>query len=209
MSEAHQLTGFLPKIPKTKHSAAYKIFHYPFLCKIAQMHLQSTEVLLQAGSYTTGNAAEDRALATQPVDVQLTIAAMVGYHSEGASITITNPQDAATIYLIIKQHLDDWFDATAQSMHRVEAPGKDLENLDNLAGEIYPYARYFLTEKPFHGQLVNRLQALLAQRGGLGRTSRLDRLQQQKEQRDVKPTQHTPMADAIQQNVATRRKAWQ
>lgn len=208
MSEAHQLTGFLPKIKSSKHSAAYKIFHYPFLCRIAQMHLVSAEVIAQVGSLTTGNAAEDRNLALQQVDVQLTIAAMAEYLSEGAAITITNPEDAANVYRIIKRHLDDWMEASQANMHLLSAPNEDLHKLDELAGEVYPYARHLLIEKPFHGQLTNRLQELLARRGGIGRLSRATQTEQKQERQQTTAPTHTPMADAIAGNVSRRRKEW-
>lgn len=209
MSRSHQLSGFLPKIKKGSHTAAYKIFHYPFVCRIPAIHLVSEEVVSQAGSLTTGDPVSDRALAMQMVDAQLTIAGMAMHLHEGASIVIPSGEDAAKIYRIIKQHLDDWFANSQQNMHATQTNAEDLEKLDQLAGEIYPHARYHLIEKPFHGQLVNRLQELFARRGGLGRTGREQQAIIKRERKDTQPAQHTPMSEMINEQFERRKREWQ
>lgn len=207
MSQSEVVENLLP--PRKEHTAAYKIFHYDFECRIAEMHLNSEECLRMTGTLTTGNAAWDRALATQLRDVRLTIAAMAEYVAEGATFSITKPEDSAKIYRLIKEHLDEWMVHTQNSLHALDVPTDDLRKLDQLAGYVYPHARYFLKDKPFHGELANLLARISQRRGGLSRTKiALDAAALSQPVVDSMPKVHTPLADMIASNALERRKSW-
>ncbi len=208
MVESVTVDRLLPRKPKGGHTAAYKIFNYPFLCRIAQMHLTSEEVLRQTGTVTTGNAEWDRAAACEMVDVPLTIAAMAIYVDEGATIALINPEDTAKIYRLIREHLEAWYHEVQTNLHLMDVPTDDLRKLDALAAYVYPHARYYLTERPFHGRLANTLASLAAARGAPLLQSPDPEAERKRLMRENTPAHHTPLADSIATEAMRRRKAW-
>lgn len=208
MVQSVTVDRLLPSKPKGGHTAAYKIFNYPFLCRIAQMHLVSEEVLRQTGALTTGNAEWDRAAAMEMVDVRLTIAAMAEYVAEGATIALLNPEDSAKIYRLIKEHLEAWYYEVQSNLHLLEVPTEDLRKLDTLAAYVYPYARYYLTERPFHGRLATTLANLARGRGARVPEGPDAEAERKRLMRENTPAQHTPLADSIAAEAMQRRKAW-
>jgi hypothetical protein len=206
MVESVVVEGLLP--PRPKNSPAYQIFHYDFHCRIAQMHLYSAEYLQQAGMLTTGNPAHDRAVATEMVDVRLNIAAMAEYIAEGATLAVVQSEDCAKIYRLIKAHLDNWKERVETSLHQIDVPVDDLRKLEAVAAAVYPYARYHLKEKPFHGRLVDALFNLRRGRGGMSRHTPEEQKAQHKEVVESLPQAHTPMADNIASHALQRRKGW-
>ena len=206
MVESVVVDRLLP--PRKNHSPAYQIFHYDFHCRIAQMHLYSAEYLQQAGMLTTGNAAHDRATAMEMVDVRLTIAAMAEYISEGATIAVVQSEDCAKIYRLIQAHLDNWLKLVQENVHQVDVPADELRKLDAVAAAVYPYARYHLNQKPFHGRLADALANLRRGRGGMSRNTPAEQKEQKQEVRNSLPQAHTPMADNIASHALQRRKAW-
>lgn len=208
MVESVVVDRLLPTNKAKDHTAAYKIFHYQFLCRIAQMHLYSAEYLQQAGMLTTGNSAMDRATATEMVDVRLTIAGMAEYLNEGATIAIMMPEDTAKIYRLVKAHLDDWLEEVQRNPHKTSSPTEDLRKLDALAAYVYPHAKIYLNEKPFHGRLADALANISRSRGL--RTNHTPQTAKEQQQAALKamPQQHTPMADSIAQHTLQRSKGW-
>lgn len=201
------ITTFVPK-PKGKKTAAYKIWHYPFLVHISQMHLVSTEFLTQGGSPTSGNAQIDRNMANEKMQAQFTIAALTMLHDEGTTFSLVEPADSARIYLIIREHLNDWMTSVQNSPNMIEIPIDDLRKLEALAKEIYVWARHYMQEQPFHGTLLNRIAALQARRGGFQRQAPPKTPGAIQKKINEQPLQHTPMADAIAQTVGERKKLW-
>ena len=59
-----------------EHSAAYKIFHYPFECTIPSFYLYSAEYVKVFGMPSSGDAKVDEHQLRSPVRCRLTVAAM-------------------------------------------------------------------------------------------------------------------------------------
>lgn len=202
------ITNFLPRRNAKNHSAAYKIWHYRFMCTIAQMHLMSAEFLEQGGSVTSGNPAIDRQMANNTVEVQLTPAAMAMYLAEGASIALVQMSDAAKIYQMIHDHLSDWHRALQNSPHTLNPPLEELRMFDALAGAIYHQARFFFRSDPYHGKLFGVLDGLSRQRGGMSRSLPAAQKPQGKPSLPG-PETYTPMADSLAKLDADKRnRTW-
>ncbi len=216
MPESEVITTFIQRPPDDQHTAAYKLWHYTFEWIVAQMHLVDQNVIQQFGVVTTGDKLSDRALAEQPIRVQLSPAAVAEMVEEGIPVRIANPPDAAKIYKIIHQHLKDWEHAARMDMHINRVPRDWLLRFDFLAGEIYPHAKPYLTENPFHGRFFGALDGLMNRRGGMGRLRRTSTPEGQPgssepevQAQDLLPSRHTPMTQAIDEHLAGRRKPWQ
>lgn len=195
------ITTFLNRPPPEKHSAAFKIFNYRFICQLAQMHLYTMEYLQQNGYATTGNPVEDRELAKSKVHAQLTIAAMAVYHNQGVSFHLVNPSDAAKIYRILLRHLQDWNSTVNQQFNMVKPPIEDLRMFEDLASTIHPYAAKDLAASEQHTGLSDRLDAIRRARAGATRQVEVA----------IAPTrkhQHTPMVDAIARTISERAQSW-
>ena len=209
-SECIDPEAFLNIPEEGMQTAAFVLWHTEFECTIMKMHLVSHEVLKQTGTVSTGFKEIDREMARERIRVRMTAATMAVYVSEGATIELVNPQDAAKIYRTIHQHLKDWLHASKNDLNLVKTPDQALRILDEFAAVIYPYAKPFLSENPFHGRLANQLDSVIRRRGGMMRRNALTG-----EPTNLPSTQsslpqgHTPMADAIALPAANRRKEWQ
>lgn len=204
-SEVMDPATILPRRNTKNHTPAYKIWHYKFMCNIAQMHLVSAEFLELGGSVTSGIPAIDRQMANNTCTVQLSPAAMAQYLAEGASMTLVEMKDAATIYQMIYDHLSNWQLALQNNPHVVNAPLQDLQQLDALAAAIYPQARYHFRSDPFHGHLVSVLGGLARGRGGLGRTGSVINPGPAVKPPLLGPETHTPMANSLAQAAMEKR----
>lgn len=183
----------------TEKTAAYKLFHYRFLCEVAQMHLYEAKWLDQGGFITTGDPNLDRQMAVQPVVVQLTPAAMARFHDEGVEMRLVTPEDSVKIYQIIYDHLRDWETAVNFNVNLVNGPVDELKMFDRLAAEVYKLARFYWKGEAYHG----RFQQFNQRRGG--RRQFLEGASVPTV--DNKPD-HTPMSDAIVQGLGNRHRPW-
>lgn len=204
--ESQPVERLLPR--KGLQTAAYKIFHYYFPCRIQNIHRFTAQSLTEVGMVSSGNKAVDRVMALQYVDVTLPIAGMAEYLSQGVNVQIVDPNDTAKIYRIIKQHLDDWFMEAQSNLHCMESPDEDLRKLDDLAAEIYPFARYFMADTPFHGRLTDTLASIILARGGSKRGIESEKNAELKNARNAVTPAHTPMADTIAKLTQARREPW-
>ena len=206
MTESQIVERLLPR--KSQQTPAYQIFHFYFPCRVQNIHRYTAEALREVGIVSSGDRAVDRAQALQFVDVSLTIAGIAEYFSQGVTVEITKPEDTAKIYRIIKQHLDNWLHYVRSNVHCIESPDEDLKKLDNLAAELYPHARYFMVETPFHGTLADSLASIILSRGGQKKVLQEESTSQLKAARDKMIPAHTPMADAIAEHTLSRRGTW-
>lgn len=214
MPRTEVITRFKPNADPSKHTAAYKIFHYKFICSIAAMHLQRQEHLEVFGYVTSGDAKVDRALALADMHVQLTIAAMAQFYDEGIPFKLVDPRDSVKIYQYINQHLLDWKQHIEFSS-TTEAPIDELRKLDLVAAEVYQHARHYIQSAPFHSTLLNTIGGISARRGGMRRRGEPPR-QVDANGQPAAPAApaapmvgaYTPMADALGKEVAERKKAW-
>ena len=204
--ESQTVERLLPR--KKLQTAAYQIINYYFPCRIQNIHRFTTDSLREVGMVTSGSKAVDRVMALQYVDVSLPISGMAEYLSQGVSVQLVQPEDTAKIYRIIKQHLDDWFVEAQTNLHCMESPDEDLRKLDELAAEIYPYARYFMADTPFHGRLTDTLASIILARGGSTRGIEAEKNAEMKNARDSAIPTHTPMADTIAKMTQARRQPW-
>ncbi|WP_257292808.1 hypothetical protein [Endozoicomonas sp. ONNA1] len=123
------------------HSAAYKIFHYPFRCLIPNIDLVSDEEIEFFGSYTTGDVDRDYFMASLPQQRLITINDMVEYRKRGAVLQLANVNDAPRIYEIVKDHMDDWLNKTQRIGDSANPPMDDLVQLDELLRDLSPLVR--------------------------------------------------------------------
>lgn len=200
------ITDFVPRVDISKHTAAYKIWNYKFLCQMSQLHLSSLEHIERSGTLTTGDSRVDRNLATEKVQVNITIAAMAEYIGEGIPFQLMKVDDSETIYKILYEHLMDWKIAIESNPGIVEVPVEDLRKFDLLAAEIYVFARHYFREKPFHGKLIASLMSTRSRRGGISRNSTIAK--NNTGFVNNSPLTHSPLADSISQVASERRKSW-
>lgn len=202
MPESEVLTDFIPRVKLKDQSPAYKIFHYRFFCKVAQMHMYSNKYLSQFGFIDSGDPAVNRAMAHSLIDIQLTAATMAELHQEGVDITLTQPEDSVRIYQMIYDHLMDWQVRIRENVFITQAPMDDLRKLDALAGEIYKVARYYWKEKPYHGSFFQFLDNM--GRSGIRRGTPVA----PKPKGPVPEQKHTSIVDSIGTDLSKRQTPW-
>lgn len=144
-----------------QHTAAFKIFHYPYYCRVRGIHLLSDVQLEVFGIVSTGSGRVDSTVAQEYVDCQLTMADMAELFSEGVSIILTEPEKSVVMYEILREHLQDHLEHVNTAINVQKAPLEDLRKLDALAAEIYKVARIY---KPV---------SEIAKRGVLGKLANL------------------------------------
>lgn len=118
-------------------SAVYKIFHYPFHCRIPKYATYTYSQIEKYGTYSTKD--EEQAV-YQPVDKILTINEMTDFYRDGIVVELAKPMESDKIYNIIMDHLKMWRDYGLQFGHPYEPPMDDLYRLNELAMLIHPVA---------------------------------------------------------------------
>lgn len=191
--------------PASEHTPAYKIFRYPFRCRVAAMHMVSQQYMEELGLVTTGDRETDLQLLRAPRDVQLTVAQMAVFFHEGVSMQLHDPQqDSVKIYEMLVDHLNDWRMRVNMSPHEVSNEVvEDLRMLDALAMEVYKTAKIYLPAKFQESKLFRRLGGL-----GAGMSNRLRAVTPGREPTPQPPlvaAEHNPIADAISRQVFKRR----
>ncbi len=152
------------------HTAAYKIFHYIFICKTKAANLISQLELETYGHVVTGDRDYDRAMAREEVDAQLTIAHMAEILDDGGDFTLTDPAKSAVIYQIIKEHLEDWEREVNLSLNLVNPPVEDLRKLEVLMQKMALTARYYIKVAPNMSSFFEKLQAMGGRRPSFERS---------------------------------------
>lgn len=162
-SRSQVITTFINAEPDvSKHSAAYKIFHYEWDIALPQMYVYTEEYMRQYGLVVTGDSGYDNSLPNQLIGGRYTIAQMAELMDEGATIQVHNPEDTKKIYDIISRHLEDWSSSLTRigSFDLKTAPENDLMLLSQLADTLYGYAaRYFTNERP-RGSLARKFDQI-------------------------------------------------
>lgn len=198
--------NFLPNVPEEKRTAAWKIFHIKYRCKVAQIHTESLEYLEQRPPEGNEYQGAGKARAEQLVVVSLSTAAMASMVAEGATIMLIDPKDAMRIYNDVRQHLTDWQQYSLTSIHGRRIPEEDLRCLDNFAAQIYPYARHDIQVSGSDLLFANSPMAKIIHGGsGLGGFSGLSRFsKEQRQAREIEARgshdvaeQHSSMVNAI------------
>lgn len=189
-----------------KHSAAFKLFHYPFRFRISKLHITDLNALQQFGHVTTGNPETDRILASEEVLIQRTIADMTEFHRHGNGFRLYDPRDGVKIYEIIYQHLRDWRHELESNHLKRQAPIDDLRALDEFAKDVYRLARGYISYQPAEGTLSNFFEQLAASRGSLGR--REGQLSIQDEYRKLHTSEHQEQAGAMSKILRERQRSF-
>ena len=121
----------------TKNSPVYKIFHYPFHCKVPRYSTFSYDDLKRYGSYST---TDEETAAYLPIEKLITINDMIEYRKEGIPIELSKPRESGAIYEIIVEHLKMWRDYGVNYGMPYEPPMDDLYLLDELAKSVFVLA---------------------------------------------------------------------
>lgn len=181
------------------HSAAKKIFEYFVECYIPSMYLYSQEYVDAFGMYTSGNESVDIQNHQKPIRVQLTVAQMAKHFSDGASISLVEPEESKQIYGWIVEHIGDWQNEITRDPNRLDVPIEDLRILEKFAEAIYPMARNFMTVVPSGSTLFRSLDRL-------GRRAIRRNITVAEKQNPDVPIAHSPMAQHIANELARRGK---
>lgn len=139
-------------------SAVYKIFNYPFHCRVPLYSTYSYYELENYGTYSTKN--EDLA-PYQPVEKIMTINDMVECYRDGIIVELSKPNESDRIYKIIMEHLKMWRDYGLKYMHPFDPPMEDLHLLNDLALLIYPVANNYGKEPVYEKDLLDILTGIV------------------------------------------------
>lgn len=131
-----------------KHTAAYKIFHYPFQIKIPQVYLSSIAEKESLPQWTTGNREEDRIAAQQMVTVVMTIDKMIDFFNRKIRIEFNSMADIERIYETILEHIQDYRNYVGTSTWLPDqVPFDDLRVMNDFAEKIYYKVRGSIARK--------------------------------------------------------------
>lgn len=187
-------------MPKaSEHTNAYKLFHYPFYCKVPAMFTITQDELDVRGAVTSGRPELDRAIANEPMDIRCTIRQMIEYRREGAQITLIRPkEDSVRIYDILTGFLGDIQQQMDRSFN-VQIKDQELvQEVDEFAAEVYKIARHFIKT----GVGSDKLSIFERGPSGLG-------LKGKSKVKVKLEKEHKPMAEDISIKALERTKSWQ
>lgn len=161
------ITTFINREPdRSKHTPAYKIFHYEWGAAVPKMFLYSEEYMRISGTVIS-DAGYDAMQPRQLVEGRYTIAQLAILLDEGATIQITKPDDTKAIYDIVADHLEDWSKRVTigSAFDMKNVPHQDMMRMSQLADHLLGYAkRYFTHDKP-RNSLVRRLEQIRGRAG--------------------------------------------
>ena len=131
-------------------SKLYKV-SVPYLATLSE-----TEMKLY-GVYQSGNKDVDKGLYGQMTNVYISSKDILEYFKNGSTIKLCVADDIKDIYLTIQEYLEAWKLTLTHSVNQMEAPSKDLVELDNLATEIFGRAKYYFGSGETQSILSNYL----------------------------------------------------
>jgi hypothetical protein len=208
-SRSQVITTFVHReMDPSKHSAAYKIFHYEWDVLVPHMYVYTEEYIRIAGTVSS-TPDYDARLPKQMIGGRYTIAQIAQLMDEGATIQLTQPIDAKTIYDIVSSHLEDWSShlIRASAFDLSKVPVQDLMLLSQMADVLYGYAaRHFTKEAP-RGKLARKLDQIRGRyKLGSGRKY-VDPNQPIPEEERTKMPDHNQSSQSILQHGGGR-NAW-
>jgi len=180
-----------------EHTTSFKIFNYPFVCRIPMVNTMDEFTINEYGTFTSGNETTDMQIATELVENMITIADMAELHKNDVQFFIANPRvDAEKIYSIIVEHLKAWVTRSSVQINGPKPPIEDLILLDSLAAEIYKTSKIFMRSEVVVPKLLSKLQGISLFGGAA------------EQQFDV-PEKHNKITDMINiDRVKRRRDSW-
>ena len=161
------ITTFINREPdRSKHSAAYKIFHYEWHASVPKMFLYSEEYMRISGTVIS-DASYDAIQPRQMVEGRYTIAQLAVLLDEGATIQITNPEDTKAIYDIVADHLEDWSKRVTigSAFDLKSVPHQDMMQMSQLADHLLGFAKRYVTHERPRNSLVRRLEQIRGRAG--------------------------------------------
>lgn len=177
---------------------AFKIFHFFYEVIIPQHHLYSNDYLKEFGIPTSGDSAVDKEMANSPTYARKTIAQLAELVSEGASITLSNPEDSVQIYETIQAHLKQWNDKISRSPVDIKPPLEDLRLLDELAGLVFQVARRYMKESVPEGYFEK-----LSRRNSLGMNKK-----RKTQEVSNNPMEHKSLSESINKAAFSKIDRW-
>jgi len=130
---------------KRVHSAAYKLFHYPYLFRFPENEAFDVNDTEYFGRETTGNAEWDKNLASAMGERYLHPAEAAAMAARGVRIELVDPKDAIVIYEMICEHINNWLkhlEATALMGVR-KPPVEGLREFNTFARGLARVGRRF------------------------------------------------------------------
>ena len=216
MHKSQVITTFLPVVEEHEQTAAWRLFHVKYRCRVARIHTESLEFTRERPAEGNEYQGGGLAVARDMITVTLSAAAMAEMIMEGAQIALLDEGSAKSIYLDVHQHLKDWQQYSLYSVHGRNVPEDDLRALDQLAAVVYPHARYDIAQT---GADMLFGSSKMADVLGLGRSAsrlgigRFTAKRQEEREADARGSvetaeRHNPMVDAIIANPRGRTSKW-
>lgn len=128
-------------MPET-HTAAYKLFHYPYMFMVPRNETFDINDTEYFGRVSSGNAKWDQEMASVLEAMYLTPAEVAAYMARKVRVDICDPRDAVVIYRMIADHLNDWLKVLNQgAVRRRKVPLKGLKEFNDLARSMAKIGR--------------------------------------------------------------------
>ena len=142
----------------TKDSPVYKLFYYPFHCKVPKHATVSYESLERYGTYYAEN---QNTAPYELIDKMMTINEMVEYFRNGITMVLAKPKEAGNIYEIILEHLKMWRDYGLYFGMPYEPPMEDLYLLDEFAKTLFVLAINYGGKKEVEEDVFDLIEGAL------------------------------------------------
>lgn len=140
MPSHNVLQNLVSTIPRSKHTAAYRLFHYHRRVMVQQLFTMNVKVMAEIGVSTTGDPKIDQQLRSEWVTISLTGVEMTQFMQKGAAMMFEEHKTPTAVYLDCVEHLRGWLDLFDKNPNLRRAPLNDLKLFDDLAGAVFPYA---------------------------------------------------------------------
>ncbi len=189
-------------------SVAYRIFHDPWLCSVPEIYCYSRQYIETMGTITTGDAQMDADLMQASRNRYMTIAAMLSFYEEGATITLLQPKDSVEIYRLITDHLKNWQWIINNILGASTPPAEDFLLMDEFAQLLHPMTLvYGLGTAPKLG-MDHYMGKIQGKHGGLLKSALQRRIMSDvdpnaKEQ-TIDPNMHKTIADSMARQIWRR-----
>ncbi len=141
----------------TTPSVVSIIFNRKYLISVPEIFCASTEVIRETGVMTTGDKKVDRAMEGTPRRRYCSIAGMVAFFEEGASVSLLNPEKSVEIYGLVIQHIRNWRWIVETFPDCDPPPAEDFIIMDEFAKALHPLALAYggsrTNETAFHKKM--------------------------------------------------------
>lgn len=178
-------------VPADKQTAAWKIFHKRFHCRVKYVDMLSDKHINWYGMPSIGDPGIDGMMANQLIDRMLTINEMVEFFRSGVVIRLVKPANSKVIYELIKEHLNNWKVHLETNYSTREPPLDDLMLMDDFVRIIHKHAERHFTKEYLDSPFFKRASGAL----GISRSSFME-----------EPTEEKPKSEGFVSMASTFRK---